>query len=216
MKWNSESYNHIQVQNMRQNICSMWPMSLKHIACDHLALTVSSLQGIHSNVWWLQAASQWWVLLLPSLSHELAASFSAQWANEFQDKYKWMKNARRCLKASQLLLWKYPVHTCLISIYLFCSISDAFSESRGLHVARQYSMYLYIKGYALEDSKIKSNLQQRRKTRVTPFQPILSITCLCACGWSCSTTGMHLDNVACYSLYFEVALSLSAARIEKL
>ena len=127
---------------------------------------------------------------------------------------------RNRILESQLIVWKCPVCTCLISTYLFCSISAAFSESRGLQVARQYSMYLYIKNiihkkprkiffliywYAAllrvrekEAKKIKSSARKARRT--TPFQPIFSFICFCVLGWSSSTTGMHLDNVACYSL----------------
>lgn len=47
-------------------------------------------------------------------------------------------------------------HTCLTSTYLFCSISEAFSDSLGWHVDRQYLMYLQIfssKSYIRKNKK---------------------------------------------------------------
>jgi hypothetical protein len=101
-------------------------------------------------------------------------------------------------------------YTCLISTYLFCSISAAFSERRGLHVLRQYSTYLYISKSMHIKSLYNFAWKQKNANPATPFQPVFSFIDLgVLVGSSLSTTGMHLNDVVCYSLHFlEVRLAL--------
>ena len=56
---------------------------------------------------------------------------------------------------------------------------------------------------------VKLCMKQKNANTTTPFQPILSFVDLCVLvGISLGTTGMHLNDMVCYSLQFLVRLAL--------